>query len=260
LNRVVGPDPSAIAGRITSNGQLVLVNGSGVVFYQGSQVNAAGLVVSAPGITNAHFMAGQMVFDQKANPNAAIVNDGTLTVRQAGLAALVAPRVANSGTITAKLGHVVLAGAEAATLDLYGDGLVSIDVTKAVRTAPGGGAALVTNTGLIQANGGTVQLTARAADGVVRDLVQAGGTIRADTTDGHTGTIQIDGTGGSILIAGHIEAQGTSRGQHRRPDRARRDQERRSVREGAHQRLRRGGRRHHRRRHHAWPAPRAAPA
>jgi filamentous hemagglutinin family protein len=212
LNRVVGPDPSAIAGRITSNGQLVLVNGSGVVFYGGSQVNAAGLVVSAPGITNAHFMAGQMVFDQPANSGAAIVNQGTLTVRQAGLAALVAPRVANSGTITAKLGHVVLAGAETATLDLYGDGLVSIDVTKAVRAAPDGGAALVTNSGLIQANGGTIQLTARAADGVVRDLVQAGGTIRADTTDGHTGTIQIDGTGGSILIAGRIEAEGTSAG------------------------------------------------
>jgi hypothetical protein len=157
-------------------------------------------------------MAGQMVFDQKANPNAAIVNEGTLTVRQAGLAALVAPRVANSGTITANLGHVVLAGAEAATLDLYGDGLVSIDVTKKVRTAPGGGAALVTNTGLIQANGGTIQLTARAADGVVRDLVQAGGTIRADTADGHTGTIQIDGTGGSILIAGRLEAEGTTAG------------------------------------------------
>jgi filamentous hemagglutinin family protein len=210
LNRVVGPDPSAIAGRITSNGQLVLVNGSGVVFYQGSQVNAAGLVVSAPGITNAHFMAGQMVFNQKANANAAIVNEGTLTVRQAGLAALVAPRVANSGTITANLGHVVLAGAQAATLDLYGDGLVSIDVTKAVRTTPGGGAALVTNTGLIQANGGTVQLTARAADGVVRDLVQAGGTIRANTKDGHTGTIEIAGTGGSILIEGRIEAEGTT--------------------------------------------------
>ncbi len=47
-----------------------------------------------------------------------MVNDGNITVRQAGLAALVAPQVANHGTITAALGHVVLAGAKTATLDL----------------------------------------------------------------------------------------------------------------------------------------------
>ena len=72
-----------------------------------------------------------MVFDQAANPNAAVVNQGTITIRQAGLAALVAPQVVNSGVITATLGHVVLAGAKTATLDLYGDGMLSLDVTNA---------------------------------------------------------------------------------------------------------------------------------
>ena len=38
-------------------------------------------------------------------------------------------------------------------LDLAGDGMLSIDVTQAVRTAPGGGAALVTNSGVIEARG-----------------------------------------------------------------------------------------------------------
>ena len=70
-----------------------------------------------------------MVFDQPARPNAGSRTTATITVKQTGLAALVAPQVANSGVINAKLGHVVLAGAEDATLDLYGDGLVSIDVT-----------------------------------------------------------------------------------------------------------------------------------
>ena len=52
LNRVTGPDPSQIAGRIDANGQVVLVNQSGVNFYQGAQVNAAGVMVSAAGISN----------------------------------------------------------------------------------------------------------------------------------------------------------------------------------------------------------------
>ncbi|HET7881016.1 MAG TPA: filamentous hemagglutinin N-terminal domain-containing protein, partial [Acetobacteraceae bacterium] len=46
LNRVTGPDPSQIAGRIDANGQIVLVNQSGVTFYRGAQVNAAGVMVS----------------------------------------------------------------------------------------------------------------------------------------------------------------------------------------------------------------------
>ena len=187
LNRVTGPDPSQIAGRIDANGQIVLVNQSGVTFYKGAQVNVNGLMVTAAGISNRNFMAGAMIFDQPGNPNARIDNQGSITVRQAGLAALVAPQVANSGVITAKLGHVVLAGAKTATLDLYGDGLLSLDVSNQVTQAPAGATALVTNTGVIIADGGTVQLTARAADGIVQALVQAGGRIRAATVGAQTG-------------------------------------------------------------------------
>ena len=191
----------------------MLVNPSGVTFHQGSQVNAQSIVVSAAGISNQNFMAGRMVFDHAARPDARIENRGTITVKEAGLAALVAPSVANSGVINARMGRVVLAGAAAHTLDMYGDGLVSIDVTKQVRQAPVGPdgkvvTALVTNTGTISADGGTVLLTARAADGIVQDLVRAGGTIRANTAGGQTGRIEIAGTGGSVVIEGRIAADG----------------------------------------------------
>ena len=42
LNRITGPDPSRIAGRIDANGHVVLLNQSGVVFYKGAQVNTNG--------------------------------------------------------------------------------------------------------------------------------------------------------------------------------------------------------------------------
>jgi filamentous hemagglutinin family protein len=208
LNRVVGPNPSEIAGRIQANGQLVVVNQSGVVFDSGAQVNAAGLVVSAAGISDKNFMAGKMVFDQAAQAGAKIENRGTITVKDHGLAALVAPQVRNAGTIAAKLGTVVLAGAEAETLDLYGDGLVSINVTKQVRSAPDGAKALVTNTGVVSAQGGTVVLTADAVDGVVQTLVDAGGRISANSTAGQTGTVLISGSGGDVRVDGVVSAQG----------------------------------------------------
>ena len=76
LNRVLSADPSLIAGQIDANGQIILINQSGVIFYQGAQVNTAGLIVSAAGMSDVNFMAGKLVFDQAANPNAAIVNQG----------------------------------------------------------------------------------------------------------------------------------------------------------------------------------------
>ena len=217
LNRVTGPNPSQIAGRINANGQVILVNQDGITFYRGAQVNAAGLVASAPGITNQNFMAGRMVFDQAAHPNARVENQGTITVQQTGLAALVAPQVANSGVINARLGHVVLAGASAATLDLYGDGLLAIDVTQQVTQVPVGPngkpvTALVTNSGTVLADGGTVQLTARAADGIVQNLITAGGRIAAGSVGSRTGEIALNGIGGSITVTGQLAATGQAPG------------------------------------------------
>jgi filamentous hemagglutinin family protein len=217
LNRVTSADPSQIAGKIAANGQVVLVNQSGVLFTKGAQVNAQSIIVSAAGITNQNFMAGQMVFDQPARPDAQVVNAGRITVKQAGLAALVAPQVKNAGTISARLGHVVLGGAETHTLDLYGDGLLSFDVTGQVKQAPADkdgkpASALVTNTGTIRADGGTVLLTASAVDGIVQNLVTAGGQISAASVGNKTGTIVLGGTGGSLVVAGSLTARGAGPG------------------------------------------------
>jgi filamentous hemagglutinin family protein len=186
LNRVVGANPSQIAGHILANGQIVLVNQSGVVFSKGAQVDTAGLVVSTAGITDKNFMNGKLVFDQGGHLGASISNAGNITIRQAGLAALVAPQVANSGTITARLGRVILGAAETHTLDLYGDGLVALNVTGQVTKASVRGqqvTALVTNSGTILAPGGTVVLSASAVDGVVTNLVEAGGKIAAPSAE-----------------------------------------------------------------------------
>jgi filamentous hemagglutinin family protein len=212
LNRVIGGDPSAIAGKITANGQIVISNQAGVIFSKGSEVDTAGLIATSANITNPNFMNGTMVFDGAGNPNARVVNRGTITVHDAGLVGLISPRVANSGVIDAKLGHVVIAGAATATLDMYGDGLLSIDVTKQVVQVPTGrngkpATALVTNTGTIRADGGTVQITAAAADGIVDNLVNAGGTIAAGG-----GVISIAGTGGSVRVDGALLANGGAAG------------------------------------------------
>ncbi|HTN11659.1 MAG TPA: filamentous hemagglutinin N-terminal domain-containing protein, partial [Acetobacteraceae bacterium] len=217
INRVVGPNPSVIAGRLSSNGQVVITNQSGVTFTQGAQVDVQSLIASAPGISEANARAGRLVFDQPARPGAGVANHGTITVGQTGLAALVAPQVANSGVIRAQMGRVVLAGAAAHTVDLYGDGLLSIDVSKQVTTVPVGpdgkpATALVTNTGTILADGGSIVLTAKAVDGLVTTLVDAGGTVSAASKAGTPGRIVIGGTGGDVILRGMVAAKGDAAG------------------------------------------------
>ncbi len=203
LNRVNAAEPSRIAGRITANGQIVIQNRAGITFAEGAQVDAHALVATAAGMSAESFMAGSTRFDIPAKPGAAVVNRGRITVAQTGLAALVAPNVANSGVIEAKLGRVVLAGAATHTLDLYGDGLLAIDV---------GGDGKVVNTGTIRAEGGRVLLSAAAADGIVSTMVEAGGRISADSAAGRPGAVRIQATGGSIVIEGRVSAAGRAPG------------------------------------------------
>ncbi|MBR0682499.1 filamentous hemagglutinin N-terminal domain-containing protein [Roseomonas eburnea] len=208
LNRVTGPDPSVIAGRVQANGGVAIVNQSGMVFAGGAQVDVGSLIASAANITNENFMAGRMVFDGAPRPGARVENRGSITVADRGLAALVAPGVANSGVIRARLGRVALGAAETFVLDLAGDGLIGIDVTQAVRTAPEGGTALVTNSGVIEAPGGSVLLSAHAASGLVEDLVRQTGRIEAPSLGERTGEVAIRADGGGVRVEGRVAATG----------------------------------------------------
>ncbi len=212
LNRVSGPDASVIAGKLSSNGQLVLINQSGVVFMPGAVVDAQSVVVSAAGITEqgmrAGVASGHFVLNQAPRPGAQVVNNGRISVRRAGLAALVAPQVANHGIISAPFGTVKLAGVASHVVDLYGDGLLSIDVSRQTIRDSSGAAELVTNDGVIEAEGGRVTLSTAAVDGIVTNLVDAGGTISADSVGRHGGRVLIDAEGGTAQVTGTITARG----------------------------------------------------
>ena len=223
LNRVKAADPSVIAGRLNANGSLVLINPNGIVFSKGSQVDVHSLIATPSDISNANFMAGRMKFDRPpSNPGATVVNQGTITVAQNGLAALVAPGVENAGLIQAKLAKVMLAGAETFAIDFYGDGLISFDVGSQVKAVPIGPdgkpmKSLVSNSGRIDAPGGTVLLTADAMAGIVENVVDVPGTIMAGTVGQTSGSVTIDaGPTGTANLSGKIDVSGQKRRTGRR--------------------------------------------
>ncbi len=209
LNRVTGGlGPSVIAGSLTANGRVFLVNPDGILFGAGAVVDTAGFLATTHDIKNDDFMAGRFDFSISGRADASIVNLGTITASNAGFAALVAPGVRNAGTISARLGTVALASGNAFSLDFYGDRLITLavndQIAAQVRDVATGERldALVKNQGRLRANGGQVQLSAVTARAVVDSVINNTGVIEARTVGTRNGKIVLGVPTASTKVAG----------------------------------------------------------
>jgi|GEM_PF-1486443 len=199
LNRVNSPDPSYILGTLKANGNIILINPNGLFFGKEAVVDVNGLIATTANIRNDDFMNGKMDFNIPGDPEASIINAGMITAKDAGLVGLVAPNVANSGIIQARLGKVQMASADTFTLDMNGDGLINLAVSDEVAQQ------IVVNTGELDAAGGTVSMTAAAGRALVNSLVVANGKISAPVAEKRNGKIII-GAAGSNAVAGNKSA------------------------------------------------------
>lgn len=219
LNRVTGDQVSVLLGRMDANGQVFLINPNGIVIGNGAQIDVGGLIASTANIHDQNFMTGRLLFDDPGKSGAGISNAGVITAAEGGLVALVAPHVRNDGLIQARLGRVVLGAADTFSLDLYGDGLVSLAMAdgpsrqlldqhgEPVRS-------LVTQAGEIDTAGGkTVLVTADTARNVLDSLINMSGTVKADAAVQQGGRILLLGKGGTVEVSGSLSAQGAGAGQ-----------------------------------------------
>lgn len=219
LNRVVGVDPSSIAGALSANGRVFLLNPNGIVFGPTARVNVGSIVASTLAITDTDFNNNNFRLLQTSGAElGSVVNQGNLTVSQGGLVALVAPIVSNDGTVVAAAGRVFLVGTT--------DGTVSFDphnVTNNASSVPLTGGRIPTiglspllesiiNTSSIASPVGAARVEhlsdgttfLRGAGGIVAN----GGTI--DTSGGGGGgQIRLEGLNAVALGAGSLIDAGT---------------------------------------------------
>ena len=205
LNRVIGPDPSVILGSLSANGKVFLLNANGILFGKGAQVNVGGLVASTLSLSDSDFMAGKYKFS--GSSQGTILNQGSINA-DGGYVALLGANVSNEGVISARLGTVALAAGNAITLDVAGDGLLNVTVDQSAVNA------LVQNSGLIQADGGQVLLTAQAAGDLLQGVVNNTGVIRAQTIENHKGTIKLlaNMQSGTVNVDGTLDASAPNGG------------------------------------------------
>lgn len=206
LNRVTGASRSEIQGRLDANGKVFLINRNGVVFGEAAAVNVGSLVASTLDIDNDDFVADRLRFRALEGP-AAVENAGSISVAERGTVALMGGRVANNGTIRAQLGTVAMAAGEEMTLDLAGDGLSRLTVTRATLEA------LVDNGGAVIADGGQVLLSARALAEVSSRVVNQTGVVRARGLSERGGRIVLDGGDSGVTeVSGVLDASAPQAG------------------------------------------------
>ncbi len=204
LNRVRGDAISTIAGSITSNGAVYLVNPNGIFIGETGAVNAGGgFVASSLDISNDDFMSKKHNF-VGTGASASISNAGRITAGQGAYVALLGGAVSNSGTINVPLGRLGLGSGEQIALDINGGNFMQVAVPSALVT---GGNTLVDNSGTIVVLGGSVQMKAAVLRDAVRNLVNMSGTISADSATGQAGSIELSASdNGRVSVSGALSA------------------------------------------------------
>ncbi|MCB1581155.1 MAG: right-handed parallel beta-helix repeat-containing protein [Rhodospirillales bacterium] len=201
--------PMQLLGRLTSNGEVKILDVNGFLFGKNSVVDTQGFAAIGGALKNAgSFLAdGKMDIDVAEDASIVIEQGAMISVADAGLAAFVAPHISNSGIINAKMGTVALTAGETITLDLYGDGLVEVAVEGELADA------LIENSGKITAEGGRVQMTALAAKGAVDNIINTSGIITVASAEVVGGKIVLSGGNkGVVSVSGIADASGTDGG------------------------------------------------
>ncbi len=201
LNRVVGDEATQIYGRLNANGQVFLVNPKGVLFAPGAKVDVGGLVASSLDLKQDDFAQGRYAF-QGGDGAGKVVNQGDIQAAAGGYVALFAPKAANEGAIRVQSGQVVLAGGRAVTVDITGSNLIHAVVQQ------GAADSRVDNSGRIEVPGGSVRLTAKAAQDTVGGLVNNSGIVKANTLVNRNGEIWL--LGDSVANTGELRAEGAA--------------------------------------------------
>src|SRR5437667_6936157 len=205
LNRVTGSNPSELFGRLTANGQVFLTNPNGILFAPSASVDVGGLFATTLSIADKDFLNGRYNF-YNAGGAKSVINQGNIVTTN-GYAALAGPQVRNDGVIIARAGTVALAAGDRVSLDMVGDGLISVSVDQAAVNAS------AINSGTITADGGNVLLTARSANALLDTVVNNSGVIRANSLVEPNGQIILDGgSAGVVSNTGTLTASGTDAG------------------------------------------------
>jgi len=223
INRVLGNNPSAIFGNLSSNGRLVLVNPSGIAVGAGAVVDTAGFTASTLGMTQSDAVAGRLRFGSAGAVGAAagLSVDGRILARSGDIV-LIAPHVqaGAAALIESPNGATVLAAGQ--KLELTGRGLEGIHLelqapdNQAINLGHLSGDAVGVFAGTLK-HSGQISAQAVSVQGGKVVLQAAGdtlvsGSIKASALDAKGGNIDVLGQRVALQAGASLDASGAAGG------------------------------------------------
>jgi len=208
FNKVLGSvAPSQIRGKINANGQVYIINQSGIIFGAGSQVNARTLVASSLPLNDTLIQRGLLnnpdaqfllssTFAAPGTTGDIIVEKGALLASppdaddNGGRVMLVGANVFNQGEILTPSGQSILAAGLQIGIQAHAQddpSLRGLDVWVGASPA---GTGTVSNTGLIEAKTGSILLTGKQIDQL--------GVLESTTSVSLNGRIDIVASYGAV--------------------------------------------------------------
>ena len=201
LNRVNSSDPSYIFGKLNANGQVILLNQSGVIFGNGARFDAGSFVASTLNIKDTDFLNGRMVFE-KDGIAGSITNEGFLNAFKGGAVALIAPQIINNGTINAEQGSAALLSGNKVTLSLNGNKLIKYTIDEGTLNS------YIENNGAIKVDEGTIILSAKTLDELSKSVINNSGIIEAKGISTKGGKILLEGDDITLKSTSVVDASG----------------------------------------------------
>jgi filamentous hemagglutinin family protein len=206
VNRIYDVNGTSFLGRMTSNGQVFLINPNGIIFGPGAQLNVGSLVASTLELDDTTLGSSKLAFSGAGSGR--ILNQGTIETATGGYIAFLGKEVSNAGTLLSPQGTVALAGGDAITLSFDSNRLLNVQVDQSTLDN------LAENRQLIRADGGKVILTAGARNSVLASAVNNTGIIEARTVEDRNGTIILLGgmEAGIVNVDGTLDASAPNGG------------------------------------------------
>ena len=226
VNKILGNTagaggPTLFFGTLNADGTVFLINNAGITFGAGAQVNVGALLATTSDVNFDRQTGIATLSGGAVRSNAAIRNDGAITASEGGFAILVAPRLDNTGAVSAPLGQVSLVSASDATLklagsatasgfavDLRGDGVLGFSVDPATLGAGWQGAAGVSSTGSLK--GREILVSAGMAQNIVTSAINLDGLVDASAIENGVLTGVADSASVAVTGTGDIGLRGTT--------------------------------------------------
>ncbi|MDA8548426.1 autotransporter-associated beta strand repeat-containing protein, partial [Candidatus Pelagibacter bacterium] len=184
LNNVLSGQ-SIINGSIFSNGQLILVNPTGILTGPTSAIRSEGAILSTLNLTNQNYL--NKIYNFSASSNSNLLNEGKI---EGEYIALLSPSITNKGTITTNVATSLAAGDDI-RLSIGDTNLLTVSVN------PSKIKSSINNEGNIKSQNGIVTLKTDIAQSVIDQVIKIE-NAKADGLISENGIVKLVANTGAI--------------------------------------------------------------